>query len=87
MPDPATLKIGDKIRNVSVPKGDLQALVSGSTDLDETVRVLKWMVGKEFVIWMVDEYGKPWVEVKYLDSEEHTMAIMEAESWVHVRGG
>jgi hypothetical protein len=87
MPDPSTLRVGDRIQVVGVPKGDVQALASGSTYLEETVRVLEWMVGKEFTISMVDEYGKPWVEVDYPDPRggEHTMAITDSESWVHLR--
>ncbi|MCK6472243.1 MAG: hypothetical protein L6R28_10895 [Planctomycetes bacterium] len=83
MPDPAQLKVGDRIHIVAVPKGDLWALESGSDYLEETVRVLKWMVGKEFVIDWIDPDGKPWVVVDYPDPEggEHSMAIMDKESW------
>ena len=86
MPDPSTLKTGDSIRVVSVPKNDLLALASGSTYLETTVRVLEWMVDKEFVISWIDEGGLPWVELDYPDPEggEHAMAIMDSESWVHV---
>lgn len=87
MPDPAQLKVGDRIQIVAVPKGDLWALESGSDYLEETVRVLKWMVGKQFEVAWIDEDGKPWVDVAdYPDPEggEHSMAIMDEESWERV---
>jgi hypothetical protein len=87
MPNPKTLKLGDKIRIVSVPKKDLDALASGSAYLEETVQVLKWMIGKEFTIWQVDEFGNPWIEViGYPDPDgaEHTMAIFDSDSWVKI---
>ena len=84
MPDPSTLQVGDKIRVVAVPKGDFWALASGSTYLEKTVLVLEWMVGKEYTIAWIDEDGKPWVDVDYPDPEctEHSMAIMDCESWI-----
>jgi hypothetical protein len=87
MPEPYTLRVGDRIRIVAVPKGDLWALESGATYLEQTVRVLEWMVGKEYTIAWIDADGKPWVEVDYPDPEggEHSMAIIDTESWVHVR--
>ena len=86
-PGPFALRVGDRIRIVAVPKGDLWALESGATYLEETVRVLKWMVGKEYTIAWIDDDGKPWVDVEYPDPEgaEHSMAIMDSESWVHIR--
>ena len=84
MPDPSTLRVGDRIRIVGVPKGDLEQLATDPSHL-WTVRVLEWMVGREFVIEWVDEYH-PWVHVVgYPDPEgpghEHTMAIMDSKSW------
>lgn len=86
MPDPAQLKVGDRIHIVAVPKGDLRALEEGSKYLEETVRVLKWMVGREFVISRIDAGGLPWVDVDYPDPDgaEHFMAIADAESWERV---
>ncbi|MCE9548345.1 MAG: hypothetical protein K8T25_22965 [Planctomycetia bacterium] len=86
MPDPSTLRVGDKIRVVAVPEGDLWALESGSDYLEDTVYVLKWMVGKEYAISWIDDYGKPWVRTDYPDPEgaEHSMAIMDSDSWVLV---
>jgi len=89
MSDRAKLRVGDKIRIVAVPKDDLAALEPGSTYLKETVSVLKWMVGKEFNVDSIDEYGNPWVYVAgYPDPEggEHFMAIFDSESWVPVNG-
>ena len=86
MPDPAQLSVGDKIRIVAVPDRDLQDYRQGARHLKETIQVLKWMVGKEFHIWMIDEYGIPWVKVDYPDKNdaEHSMALMDTESWISV---
>ena len=84
MPDPKSLRIGDRIRVLSVPKRDLQDLEAGQTHLRDTVEVLTWMVGKEYEISMIDEYGHPWVEIHDFPSEnaEHSMAILDTESWI-----
>ena len=87
MPDPATLKVGDKVRIVAVPKGDLELFESGQTYLEEVVQVLKWMVGKEFVVEFIDADGKPWLDVAGYpcpQGAEHTMALMDSESWERV---
>lgn len=87
MPDPKTLRIGDVIRITSVPKSDLSAYHSGSDYLKTTIEVLTWMVGKNFEIYQVDEFGKPWVHVEGYpdcDGAEHTMAICDSESWERV---
>ena len=84
MPDPKTLSIGDVIRITSVPKSDILAYNSGSAYLKETIEVLTWMVGKNFEIYQIDEFGKPWVHVlgyPEQDDSEHTMAIFDSESW------
>lgn len=61
MPDPKTLAVGDRIRIVAVPKGDREAAAAGLEYARETVEILEWMVGREYEIWMVDEYGHAWV--------------------------
>lgn len=84
MPDPKTLSVGDVIRVTAVPKSDILAYKSGSDYLKETIEVLTWMVGKNFEIYQVDEFGKPWVQVVGYPEQyggEHTMAIFDSESW------
>src|SRR5262249_43157864 len=81
VPDPSALSVGDRIRIIAVPRDDMLAFESGSTYLENTVRVLQWMVGKEFTISWIDDDGKPWVQVGYPDPEggEHAMAILDSE--------
>lgn len=72
---------------MAVPKADLWALESGSNHLEPTVRVLRWMVGKEYTVAWIDADGKPWVDVlDYPDPDggEHSIAIMDGDtkSWV-----
>jgi len=82
-------KVGGRIRIVGVPQGDLWAYESGSDYLADTLRVLRWMVGRVFVIAEIDEFGKPWLEVRIPTDdgrvEEHYVAIMQGdvESWEH----
>lgn len=90
MPDPKELCVGDRIRIVDIPGGDIDAFETGSEYLADTIRVLQWMVGKSFVIAEVDEYHKAWFRVPTPtdggDVEEHYVAIMEGDmdSWEHV---
>lgn len=86
MPNPNTLKIGDRICIICIPENDLQAFESGSSYLLETINVLKWMIGKEFTVSWIDADGKPWVEVDYPDSSgaQHSVAIMDQKSWLKV---
>ncbi len=87
MPDPSSLRPGDRVRIVSVPGADLQALASGATHLEGTVRVLQWMVGREYAVAWIDEDGKPWLVVDYPDPEggQHSVALTDALSWEHAR--
>ena len=78
MPDPQLLKVGDKVRVLSVPAFDLM----GSSK--ETLDVLRWMIGKEFEVYHIDPYGYPWLDVKGYpcpEGAEHSMMISDTESW------
>ena len=61
----------------------MRAAVTGAEHAIETVEVLRWMVGREYEIWMVDEYGYPWVVVHDFKEGEHSIAITDRDSWVH----
>ncbi len=91
MPDPRSLKVGDRVRIIAVPAADLQAFASGAEYLRATVEVLRWMVGREFVVTVVDaEYSKPWIEVAGYpspDGSSHSMAIADHDSWRLIEPG
>ena len=94
MPDPKTLKVGDRIRIVGIPEGDRIVFEQRNADymwlgkgpyICETTQVLEWMVGKEFKVEFIDDLGRPWVDVEgYPDSDggQHSMAIFDKDSWV-----
>jgi hypothetical protein len=81
MPDRRKLKVGDKIRIISVPSGDR----------GETAKVLQEIVdrGRPVRIFQIDEYKMPWFIVHILRKngrrEIHSLAIMEDDSWRYVR--
>ena len=87
MPDPKTLVVGDTVRIVAVPEGDREAAAAGLAYARETVEVLEWMVGRAYEVWMVDEYGHPWVIVHDFRSGEHSIAIMDRDSWMRDHDG
>ena len=82
MPDPKRLTPGDTIRIVSVPEGDRTYAAAGAEHAIETMDVLQWMVGREYEIWMVDEYGSPWVIVHDFEDGGHSIAITDRDSWI-----
>ena len=83
MPDPKKLKLVDKIVINSIPNGDETEYQRTKGNNQETYDVLKWMVGKEFIIEIIDEYH-PWVIVRGYPSANgtyHSIAILDKESW------
>jgi hypothetical protein len=86
MPDPKTLKVGDKVRVIAVPASDLREYERSGYGAD-VIKVLKWMVGKTFKIVTVDEYH-PWIDyempVENGKVQEGIMALMDADSWERV---
>lgn len=91
MPDRTALKPGDKIRLLRVPEWDLrqrerelrEGLESAGWTADTVERIL--LQDPIVLIDRIDEYGSPWFnyELKAADGriEEHSLAIMEDESW------
>ena len=82
MPNPGKLKEGDKIRILSVPVAEEGA----KTPPLETAEAQRWMVGKEFAIDWVDEYG-PFVSFSMPEDEyedQQSMVIADFESWEYV---
>ena len=91
MPDRTKLKIGDRIRLLRVPAGDLEQrereLREGVGDAGWTADTIERILAQDPVVSIssIDEYGLPWFEyeLKGVDGkiEYHSLAIMEDESW------
>ncbi len=86
MPDPKTLKVGDKIRFVSIPDewSDPNVFVH-----KDDVKFMKAIISRGLPsrIYDVDEYGTPWVEMRLQGPdglEQHTWSIMEKTGWKKV---
>jgi hypothetical protein len=91
MPDRTALKIGDRIRLLRVPAGDLEQrereLREGAEDAGWTADTIERILAQDPVVTIssIDEYGLPWFqyELKRANGkvEYHSLAIMEDESW------
>jgi len=91
MPDRAQLKIGDRIRLLRVPQGDLEQrereLREGAEDAGWTADTIERIIAQDpvVVISFIDEHGLPWFEYELKsasgDTEHHALAIMDEESW------
>jgi hypothetical protein len=92
MPDRKLLKVGDLIRVIAIPPFDLaqmyDGLAKGMPDPGFTVRVIQHLKDTRKIrrVVSVDEYGNAWIEVKlrnkkHQSMEEHSLAIMDDESW------
>jgi hypothetical protein len=83
MPDPATLKVGDKIRFISVPDEWASPDCGVSR---ESRRFMKHMLMRGFPsrVYEIDEYGRPWIAARLRIKgkiEHHTWAIVERTGW------
>ena len=83
MPDPKTLKVGDKVRFISVPKEWSDPKITVHRD---DVKFMKAIIarGRPSRIYEVDEYGTPWVAMRLQGLsglEHHTWGIMEKTGW------
>jgi hypothetical protein len=73
-----TFKVGDRVRVVELPR---EFLVSGAVLHSETRRAYKYLVKRRrpLVVWMIDEYGFPWVKFQFRGRngrmEYHSMAL------------
>jgi hypothetical protein len=91
MPDRTKLRVGDRIRLLSVPDLDLQQrqreLQQGLHDAGWTADTIERImtVSPEVTISEVDEYDSPWYEAQLLDDqgkiEYHFLAVLDDESW------
>jgi hypothetical protein len=91
MPDRTKLKIGDRIRLLRVPRGDVEQrereLREGAEDAGWTADTIERIIAQDPVVTIssIDEYGLPWFEYQLKSAtgeiEEHSLAVMEDESW------
>ena len=91
MPDRTNLKIGDRIRLLRVPQGDLdqreRELRVGAENAGWTADTIERIIAQDPVVTIssIDEYGMPWFACELRsatgEEEEHWLAVMEDESW------
>jgi hypothetical protein len=93
MPDRRKLRVGDRIRIVSVPTEDLKQAKREKNESElagHTAQVIQEIVDSKKVveIFQIDEFKQPWVIIKFKRKggriEMHSLAIMEDDSWVFV---
>ena len=95
MPDHTKLKVGDKIRLLSVPEGDLrqreQEIKDGLEDAGWTADTIERIIRQDpiVIIAWLDEYGLAWFEYDLIREdgsvEEHALAMVDDESWEYVQ--
>ena len=84
MPDRTKLKIGDRIRLLRVPAGESSRW---------TKVTIEAIIRQDPVVTIdrIDEYGQPWFNYNLARPNgrvaEHTLAVMEDDSWVPARRG
>ena len=91
MPDRTRLRVGDRIRLLCVPTGDLgqreRERREGVEDAGYTADTIERIIAQDPVVTIssVDEYGYAWFEYRLRmgdgSVEHHLLAIMEDESW------
>jgi hypothetical protein len=87
MPDPKTLKIGDRIRFVALPE---EWNTPGFYVPGETVAFMEVMISRGWPsrVHRIDEYGIPWIRARIRVEggiEHHDWAICENTGWRLVR--
>ena len=91
MPNRKKLQIGDRIRLLGVPQGDVEQrqreLRDGAEDAGWTADTIERIIAQDPVVTIssIDEYGSPWFGYQLKrttgEIEKHWLAIMEDESW------
>lgn len=87
MPDPKKLKVGDRVRFVSLPEEwrDPQYTV-----LPESVEFMEVMIARSWPsrVFEIDEFGTPWIAArirKHGQYEHHAWGIFEETGWRTVK--
>ena len=91
MPDRTKLKIGDRIRLLRVPQGDIEQRErerrEGADHAGWTADTIERIIAQDPVVTIssIDERGLPWFDYELTsrggEIEHHSLAIMEDESW------
>ena len=90
MPDPRTLKVGDKIRILRVPRNDLEyreERVRAGLEPTDTVDVVGRIIADNPIVTIkwIDEDGFPWFSRQLINAggeiEEHGLAVHHDDSW------
>jgi len=90
MPDHKNLKIGDQIRILRVPKGDLaqkeREIAKGIDDAGWTADTIALIIAQCPIVTIdnIDDFGLAWFTCTILvkgQREVHRLAVMEDESW------
>ncbi len=92
MPDRTKLKVGDEIILNAVPAADLMQreheMADRTEDAGWTADTIERILAQDPVVTIdrIDEFGIPWFDYVLTDKddpEEHSLAIMDDESWAH----
>ncbi len=91
MPNPATLRIGDSIRLLSVPEHDLalrkDKAAAGEDTFETTATAIERIIAKNPIVTVtqVDEFGGVWYEAERTDSEgqieHHYVMLYDDDTW------
>lgn len=90
MPDRKKLKIGDKIRILSVPESDIKQrrieIAEGKDNPGWTADIIELIISQNPIVKIdeIDDFGQPWFSCDLMVNgkpEQHTLAIMEDSSW------
>ena len=97
MPDPTTLKLGDRIRILRVPTQDLQQREREQSEGTEmpgwTADSIERIIEQTPIVRIsrVDEYGCVWYDATVIGSdgceEEHSLIVYDDDSWEFMDGG
>ncbi len=87
MPDPKRLKVGDRVRCVSLPDERNDPLHAVQP---ESLEFMKAMIARNRSsrIFEVDEYGTPWIRARIRRNggvEHHSWGILEKTGWRKVQ--
>jgi hypothetical protein len=83
MPDPTTLKVGDRIRFIALPD---EWSREGHTVLPEDRSFMKVLIkrARESRVAEIDEYGRPWIHARLRVRgrlQYHSWLVVESSGW------
>lgn len=90
MPDIKKLKIGDKIRLLKVPEGDIEQrkreIAKGIDNPGWTANTIELIIAQNPIVEIdtIDDFGRPWFICDITvngELETHTLAMNEDDAW------